>query len=326
MSESANKTFYRVIFNPTANRAKARRLYGPTVQAARELGIEAEFVASPSPEEVPRLALEAWMQGKVPVAMGGDGTVNMVASGLLVGEGARYSARTGKTPVMGIIECGSGNDTAASMGLPVKDPLGSLAVLKKGRRRAIDALLVECDSGEKGISLAVIAAGFDSEVTETAERIRVIKGPVRYTVAVFTTLVRSEPAEFELSLDDREAERFEAWLVAVANGPRYGGGMRIAPDASLTDGMADICIVGPVTRRHFVRTFPKVFSGNHIHDPQIRLLRGSRLRLDASRKFTCYGDGERIGPLPASVEVSPKAIEIMSPDEPKDRGGEDGSA
>ena len=269
------------------------------------------FAQSPSAEAVGHIALEAWQSGRIPVAMGGDGTVNMVARGLLGGEGASYTRENGSRPAMGIIACGSGNDTAASLGLPVKDPERSVRVLASEKAEAIDVLVAECESGEIGVSLSVVAAGFDSEVTEAAEKIKLIKGPLRYTVAVFTTLVRSEPALFEMVLDESEAERFTAWLVAVANGPRYGGGMRVAPEASFTDGVADLCIVGPISRRHFIRTFPKVFKGTHVEDPQIRVVRAKRVRLSASRPFACYGDGERIGPLPAKLEVKPLAIEIV---------------
>lgn len=304
-------TGYTVIFNPTSNRSKARRIYDPILGAAADMELDVEFTVSPSAESVPELALESWKSGRIPVAMGGDGTVNMVARGLLLGDGAAYASETGSKPVMGIIACGSGNDTAAALGLPIKDPEASLEILKSGQKGAMDAVAVRCDSGEKGVSLAVIAAGFDSEVTEAAEKIKVIKGPLRYTVAVFQTLARSAPALFEMSLDGGEAETFHAWLVAVANGPRYGGGMRVAPDASFTDGVADLCIVGPVTKRHFVRTFPRVFKGTHIRDPDIRIVRARSVGLSASRPFACYGDGERIGPLPATMTVLPGALEVV---------------
>jgi diacylglycerol kinase (ATP) len=323
---ATDKTGYTVIFNPTSNRAKARRIYDPTRRGAENSSLDVEFVVSPSPEAVPEIALDVWKKGRIPVAMGGDGTVNMVARGLLVGDGAAYAESSGIRPVMGIIACGSGNDTAAALGLPVKRPDASVQILESGSRDAIDAVIVECDSGEEGVSLAVAAAGFDSEVTETAERIKVIKGPTRYTVAVFTTLVRSEPALFEMSLDGGDSTSFYAWLVAVANGPRYGGGMRIAPDASFTDGLADLCIVGPVTRRHFVRTFPRVFKGTHIRDPDIRIVRAKEVRLSASRPFACYGDGERIGPLPATFRVRPRAIEVVGLDLADQKGGGDGAS
>ncbi len=302
---------YTVIFNPTANRAKAKRIFDPVRRIAERLSLDIEFETSPAPEAVAEMSLEAWKSGRIPVAMGGDGTVNMVARGLLVGAGADYAAKSASTPTMGILACGSGNDIAGSLGLPIKDPEASLRVLKSGLKGKMDVLSIKCESGEEGTSLAVVAAGFDSEVTEAAERMKLIKGPLRYTVAVFTTLARSSPAVFEMSLDGGEPETFDAWLVAVANGPRYGGGMRVAPDASFDDGVADLCIVGPVTKRHFVRTFPRVFKGTHVLDPQINILRAKKVRLAASRPFGCYGDGERVGLLPATIEVMPEALEIV---------------
>lgn len=312
---------YTAILNPSSNRGRASSIEGLLRREADRLGLDLQLVVSPGPEAVPELVRDAIDAGRVPVAAGGDGTVNMVARAVLEASGAfpeepseresQGGPGAARLPRFGIVPFGTGNDTAASLGIPVKDVAAAAAALASGNSRVVDVLEVRSDDGDLGVSLGVTTAGFDSEVTETAERIRLLKGPVRYTVAVFRTLLTSSPTTFTVTVDDQEPDAFEAWLVAVANGPRYGGGMYIAPGARPDDGLADVCVVGPVSKPHFVRTFPKVFKGKHVEDPAIRLFKAERIRIEARRPFRCFGDGERIGALPVEVRVRPKAIEVV---------------
>lgn len=319
--KSTSALAYTAILNPSSNRGRASSIEELLRKEADRLGLDLELVVSPGPEAVPELVRDAIDQDRVPVAAGGDGTVNMVARAVLEAAGAfpkapseeepRGSAGAARLPRFGIVPFGTGNDTAASLGIPVKDVAAAAAALASGDSRVVDVLEVQSDDGDRGVSLGVTTAGFDSEVTEAAERIRLLKGPLRYTVAVFRTLLTSSPTTFTVTVDDQELDAFEAWLVAVANGPRYGGGMYIAPDARPDDGLADVCVVGAVSKPHFVRTFPKVFKGRHVEDPSIRVFKVQRIRIAARRPFRCFGDGERIGSLPVEVRVRPKAVEVV---------------
>ncbi len=105
----------------------------------------------------------------------------------------------------------------------------------------------------------------------------------------------------------------EAMLVSVANGTSYGGGMRIAPDASYTDGLLDVVTLGPVSKAEFVRVFPTVFSGRHVHHPAVTVRRARALSLDTpGRALVVYADGERIGPTPMQCEVVPRAVRVLA--------------
>ena len=120
-------------------------------------------------------------------------------------------------------------------------------------------------------------------------------------------------ARFELVLDGW-AQRLEGWLVAVANGPSYGGGMRVAPRASLADGLLDVVVIGAIGKAEFLRTFPKVFSGAHVEHPAVAVHRASRVDLDADRTLAVYADGEPAGTLPATFEVRPAAVTVLAAD------------
>ena len=99
-------------------------------------------------------------------------------------------------------------------------------------------------------------------------------------------------------------------LVAVANGPSYGGGMMVCPDASFEDGMFDIFAVNQMSTLEFLKVFPKVFSGSHLGHPAVQILRGRQVRLEASGIIS-YADGEPFAPLPMSAQVVPAALNVL---------------
>ncbi len=103
----------------------------------------------------------------------------------------------------------------------------------------------------------------------------------------------------------------KAMLVAVANGPAYGGGMKVVPEASYDDGMLDVLILHEVSIPTLLRVFPKVFKGEHVSHPAVEILRGRRVRLEASG-IVSYADGERFEPLPLDCEVVPGAVTVLT--------------
>ena len=89
-------------------------------------------------------------------------------------------------------------------------------------------------------------------------------------------------------------------LVAVGNGPSYGGGMRVCPDADPADGLLDVVVVRALRIPAFLRVFPRVFAGTHVRHPAVEVLRARRVRLEAPG-IVAYADGERVGPLPLDL-------------------------
>jgi diacylglycerol kinase (ATP) len=208
-----------------------------------------------------------------------------------------------------VVPAGGGNDAARSLGLPADDPLAAAGLLIRLRRRPADLATV---AGRAYLNVA--GAGFDSEVNRVAnQRLGWARGRPRYVGAVLAQLVVGRTARFELVLDGR-AQRLEGWLVAVANGPSYGGGMRVAPRASLADGLLDVVVIGAIGKLEFLRTFPKVFSGAHVEHPAVAVHRAARVDLDADRTLAVYADGEPAGTLPATFEVRPSAVTVLAAD------------
>jgi diacylglycerol kinase (ATP) len=131
---------------------------------------------------------------------------------------------------------------------------------------------------------------------------------MRYNIATLAELRVFEPLRYTLQLDDRQVS-LEAMLVAVGNGPSFGGGLRITEGAVLDDGLLDVVIIKPISKPDLVRTYPKLFKGTHIHHPQYEHHR-VRCVTVAAPGIVSYADGERFGPLPLTVECAPGALTV----------------
>ena len=131
----------------------------------------------------------------------------------------------------------------------------------------IDAGVVRWSGGERHF-LNVAGTGFDSEVTETANRMRTrIQGSAKYVAAVLKTLPGFQPGRFEVTVDG-EHHTLPGMMIAVGNGVSYGGGMKITPGASFTDGQLDMTVIGAMPKPQFLWNFPKVFRGTHVRHPK----------------------------------------------------------
>jgi YegS/Rv2252/BmrU family lipid kinase len=291
-----------LVANPTAGGGRARRLAAQVAERLAADGIEVAQHPTRSLEDARLAACEAAGEVDAVVAVGGDGTVGACAAGLAdAGPGARAA--------LAVIPAGGGNDAARSLGLPAGDPLAAAGQLRRLRRRPADLATV---AGRAYVNVA--GAGFDSEVNRVAnQRLGWAGNRPRYIGAVLAQLVVGRTARFRLVLDGRELAQ-RGWLVAVANGPSYGGGMRVAPRASLADGLLDVVVIADIGKLEFLATFPKVFSGGHVEHPAVAVHRAARVELEADRPLAVYADGEPAGTLPATFEVRPAAIAVLAAD------------
>ena len=165
-------------------------------------------------------------------------------------------------------------------------------------------------TGEDRWFLGVLAAGFDAVVNERANKWRWPKGPMRYNLAIMRELPVFRAIPYVLELDGTRMET-EAMLVAVGNGPAYGGGMRVTPDAAFDDGLLDVLLLHEISTPEFLRVFPRVFKGTHTSHPAVEVLQARSVRLEATG-IVSYADGERFAPLPMTVEVVPGALTVLA--------------
>jgi YegS/Rv2252/BmrU family lipid kinase len=285
-----------LIVNPVAGGGRPARSL-PRVQAElRARGFEQRFEYTKSLGHARELAREAAAAGEVAVAFGGDGLISAVAGALSDSDG-----------VVGILPGGRGNDICRVLGIPLK-PVPACGVLASGVVRRLD--LGEAD----GRTFAGIAScGFDSVVNRIANETTVVRGSPVYGLALLRALPSWQAAGFEVSLDGGEVRRFTGYSVAAANSRQFGGGMRLAPDASLTDGLLDVVIIEDMSKRRFLRLAPTVFSGRHLRYREVSVLRAREVHIGATEPFTLYADGEAIASLPVTVRVLPAAVRMIAP-------------
>ena len=291
-----------LVLNPTAGGGRAGRMAPRVAELLVAHGVEVDQHQTRSLEDARVAACEAARDVDAVVAMGGDGTVGACAAGLA-------DAGPGAGAALAVIPAGGGNDAARSLGLPARDPLAAAALLTRLRRRPADLATV---AGRGYLNVA--GAGFDSEVNRVAnQRLGWAGNHPRYDGAVLAQLVVGRTNRFRLVLDGH-AQEVTGWLIAVANGPSYGGGMHVAPRASLADGLLDVIVIADIGKLEFLRTFPKVFTGRHIEHPAVAVHRAAKVELDADRPLHVYADGEPAGTLPATFGVRPAALTVLAAD------------
>ena len=291
-----------LVLNPTAGGGRAGRMAPRVAELLVAHGVEVDQHQTRSLEDARVAACEAARDVDAVAAMGGDGTVGACAAGLA-------DAGPGAGAALAVIPAGGGNDAARSLGLPARDPLAAAALLTRLRRRPADLATV---AGRGYLNVA--GAGFDSEVNRVAnQHLGWAGNHPRYVGAVLAQLAVGRTNRFRLVLDGH-AQEVTGWLIAVANGPSYGGGMHVAPRASLADGLLDVIVIADIGKLEFLRTFPKVFTGRHIEHPAVAVHRAAKVELDADRPLHVYADGEPAGTLPATFGVRPAALTVLAAD------------
>ncbi|WP_329143943.1 diacylglycerol kinase [Streptomyces niveus] len=287
--------------NPAAGRGRGARAVQPAARALRDAGYSVRTVLGSDTDDALRRAREAVAAGTgALIAVGGDGLISLAL---------RAVAGTG-TP-LGVVAVGTGNDFGRALGLPVRDPAAA-------GRIAADALknhtIRELDLGRVGGRWfgTVLASGFDSRVNDRGNHMRWPTGRFKYDLAMVAELAAFKPVPYRITLDDGAEREVEATLVAVGNGPSYGGGMRICADAVMDDGLFDVTVVGECSRATLLKVFPRVYRGTHLSHPVVTVHRTAKITL-AAPGLTGYADGEPLGPLPLTAQCVPGAVRVLAP-------------
>ncbi|MGR8011521.1 diacylglycerol kinase [Streptomyces hypolithicus] len=285
--------------NPTAGRGRGARAAQPAAAALRDAGFSVRTVLGEDADDALRRARDAVEGGTgALVAVGGDGMASLA-----------LQAVAGTRTPLGVVAVGTGNDFARTLGLPVRDP-GAAG------RLAAEALkgewIVDVDLGRVGERWfgTVLASGFDSRVNDRGNRMRWPSGRFKYDLAMIAELAAFRPVPYRITLDDGAVREVEATLVAVGNGPSYGGGMRICADARTDDGLFDVTVVGDCSRTTLIKVFPRVYRGTHLSHPKVSVHRAAKVDL-AADGITGYADGEPLGHLPLTAQCVRGAVRVL---------------
>ncbi len=266
----------------------------PAVRGAlEEQGATVRVVRTTGLAHGAELARDATGRGEVAVAFGGDGLAGAVAGAL-----------RGTPGVLGLLPGGRGNDFARALGLP-RDPVAACAALTRGRVRTVDVAEVDGRT-----FLGIASYGFDTEVQDLANRSRV-PGRATYLAATVRALARWRAAELGFAADGAPERTVRGYAVAACNSGVFGGGMRLAPGASLADGLLDVVVTRDTPRARYLALLPRVFRGTHVGLPEVELFRARELRVDAERPFRIYADGDPVATTPATIRAVPAALRVL---------------
>jgi len=305
-SEQSAPRTYSFLINPHSGGGAAPAAVVPVARILRDAGAEVEVTYSPGPKRCADLVAGAVSRGDVVVAVGGDGMLSSVAGQV---------AQLGGT--LGLVPAGRGNDFVRMLGLPHDAELVA-AVLLDGLPTPVDLISVVRPGAEPRIVAGSAYAGLDARASEIVDNVRWMPSKLQYPYAALYAMATYRPSRFNVVIDGKE-HRFDAATVCVANSAYYGKGMKIAPEASVTDGLLDVVVIEAASRRKLIKAMPKVYDGRHVELDQVHVLRGARVELTADPPVPMGGDGEQIGALPALgqepavIQVLPGALSLLLP-------------
>jgi YegS/Rv2252/BmrU family lipid kinase len=251
------------------------------------------------------LAKEAALSGyELVVAVGGDGTVNEIVNGLI--EAAVHDV------ALGIISTGCGSDFIRSLGIP-RDYRQACLRLVNPRKVRVDIGVIEYQShGNPARRFFINAAGLglDGEVVETVlKNPRFCQGTIPYLLGLFRTLAAFHNKDVTLRIDDG-SEDSRVCSVVVANGAYFGGGMKVTPEADISDGLFEVMVVGDIGKLELLQAFPRIYRGTHVTHPKVRMLKATQVRIESQDRVLIQADGELLGELPATFQILPAALSI----------------
>ena len=286
-----------VMVNPSAGAGRAARNAQQLQQKLRSIGLKCVIHTSQQAGD-----LHAWTRDLEPdigavIAVGGDGTVSEVVSGMMGSASPRAFCA---------LPCGSGNDFAYALGWRNVDDV--VAAVQRGSTERIDLVRVNGQIAAYGLGM-----GFDAQVAADAEHAPTwLRGLPRYLWAILRVLPSLKTPLLTLEIDGVSVFEGRSVLAAAMNTPTAGGGFKLAPNADPRDGLLEIMIGGDLTRWQTLLILPKVIAGTHVHDPKVQVFRARHARFSWERPIHAHVDGEQL-PRSAKFEVEclPAALEIL---------------
>jgi len=299
--------YAKVIVNPVAGAYSTRRKWPRISKLLKLVGLSFDYEYTEGVGHAIELAKAAASDGyRYLVAVGGDGTVNEVANGIL------HSPNSADT-MLGVVSTGTGSDFARSVGIP-RHYVSACSCLTSSRRSLIDVGVVEYKSKGQTLRRFFVNAagvGFDAVVVEATERLpKYFGGTIPYLVGLLRTLFSYKNKAVVVDVGGKvEAKRILS--VIVANGDYFGGGMHVAPEASLNDNLLDVVVVGDMGKFELLKALPTIYNGTHVTHPKVRMEKAAYVTIESSERILVHADGELLGEGPASFWLMPAALNIV---------------
>ncbi|WP_307864077.1 diacylglycerol kinase [Mycolicibacterium fortuitum] len=294
-----------VLTNPMSGHGNAPHAAERAVAQLQRRGIDVCAIVGTDAAHARRLVDEALDGGTdALVVVGGDGVISLALQALARGD----------VP-LGIVPAGTGNDHAREYRLPTGDPEAAADVVADGHTEIVDLGRIEDGAGAVKWFGTVMAAGFDSLVSDRTNRMRWPHGRMRYNVAMLAEISKLRLLPFRLTFDDGPEIKTDLTLAAFGNTRSYGGGMLICPGADHSDGLLDVTMITSASRTRLIRLFPTVFKGTHVDLDEVTTKRARSVHVECPG-INAYADGDFALPLPVTVSAAPGALRLLVPKQP----------
>ncbi|MER5209656.1 YegS/Rv2252/BmrU family lipid kinase [Streptomyces sp. NPDC002838] len=289
---------FTAVVNPTAGGSTGAAALLGVARLLREAGAEIETEYSRSLPHAQELARHAGERGRVVLAVGGDGITGGVG-GALSGTGTLF----------GIVPAGRGNDFARALGLPT-DPADLARILLHNEPSPVDTIELHSAGHDGTVVLGSVYAGVDAVANRHANSAKLLRGTASYYAGGLRAVTTWRPVRYRVTVDGVEHPH-TGYTVVAANSRFYGSGRVIAPDARMDDGLLDVVMIAEAPRRLFFALMNELRTGAHVHRPQVRILRGREIRIEADRAVPYGADGEVEAVLPVTAKVLPGALSVL---------------
>jgi YegS/Rv2252/BmrU family lipid kinase len=295
-----------LVVNPASGHGLGRRTFARLESRFRESFPGLEVRTSEYPGQAVEIGRQAGREGfSRLLCLGGDGTPFEVLNGLYA------DGRPARPPEIGLIPAGTGNSFLRDFG--VETPEEALANIASGRRRAVDLIEFEHQRDGRTVrlySLNILGVGLIADILKlTNERLKFL-GSAGYSLAVLLRLAKGMDNQIDFEADGRRWTVRDSAFV-ISNSKFTGGKMKIAPDADLSDGKADLVVFREVNRREILAIFKRVFSGTHTAHPKVETLAAAEIRVEGDPALRVMADGELLGETPLRLKVLPRELVIL---------------
>jgi diacylglycerol kinase (ATP) len=291
--------------NPVSGHGAALCAAQVAIARLQHRGVEVIEIIGDDAQDARYLAGAALERGTDALMVtGGDGVVSNALQVL-----------AGTNVPLGIIPAGTGNDHAREFGIPTKNPEAAADIVVDGWTETVDLGRISDANGVHKWFGTVAAAGFDSLVTDRANRMSWPHGRLRYYIAMLAELSQLRLLPFRLVLDGTREIDEDITLAAFGNTRSYGGGLLICPNADPTDGLLDITMAHSASRTKLVRLFPTVMKGTHVDLDEVTTARAKSIHVECPG-INVYADGDFACALPAEISAVPAALQILRPAQP----------
>ncbi len=303
--------------NPRSAAGRTGRDWPRLERALREIFPALHSVATHARGDATGLVRAALHGGVTDIiAVGGDGTINETMNGFF-----EHGEPIAPEAVFSFITSGTGGDFRKSFGLP-GGPYSAIAHLRHAAVRSIDIGRVTCVSAEGGTNVRhfinIASAGMSGEIVDRVNRsvfLRRFGGRVAFALSSAAALLTYRGSKVRLRIDGEIDTMTTISTLVIANGQFFGGGMHVAPQAELDDGLFDVLVMEAVSGLQALADMGQIYKGTHLANPSVRTLRASQVLaapVAAARghPVRIEVDGEVAGQLPATFEILPKALRI----------------